>query len=53
MKNYRTPRTLADCEFTVGHPSIPRRRPTVWCADTIVGLICAVGLVGVLTWVML
>lgn len=26
MKNDRTPRTLADCEFTVGHPTVPRRR---------------------------
>lgn len=25
MKDYRTPRTLSECEFTVGYPRVPRR----------------------------
>jgi hypothetical protein len=24
MKNYRAPRTLADCEWTAGYPMVPR-----------------------------
>jgi hypothetical protein len=26
MKNDRTPRTLAECDFSVGYPTVPRRR---------------------------
>ena len=26
MKNHATPRTLADCDFRVGTPIIPKRR---------------------------
>lgn len=29
MKNIRTPRTLAECEFTTDYPRVPRNRPPV------------------------
>lgn len=33
MKNYRAPRTLSECEFTVGYPRVPRRDR---CNDVVV-----------------
>lgn len=46
MKNLRTPRTLAECEFTSGYSiATPRQRgldhPWIFCAILI--LLCAVG----------
>jgi hypothetical protein len=29
MKNYRTPRTISECEWACGHPAIERRQ-TDW-----------------------
>jgi hypothetical protein len=29
MKNIRTPRTLAECEFTTDYPRMPRGRPPI------------------------
>lgn len=30
MKNIRTPRTLAECQFTVGHAEFEPRQRTRW-----------------------
>jgi hypothetical protein len=37
MKNYRTPRTLADSEFVVGYPRKPEP-PTEWSGWVTLGL---------------
>lgn len=51
MKNYRTPRTLADCEFTLGYRSAqPRDRGDRWVDhpyvfSLVVAVIGTIGLV--------
>jgi hypothetical protein len=44
MKNYITPRTLSECEFTSGYPTMPRheRKNNPWLN---VGLAVAIGVV--------
>lgn len=34
MKNERTPRTLSECEYTTGYPTVPRpaAKGSVWLA---------------------
>lgn len=46
MKNLRTPRTLAECEFTVGHSSARPQGRRGFNPDTLVGI--AVTLLGVI-----
>jgi hypothetical protein len=45
MKNYRTPRTQAEAEFTTGHPIIPRNRPPIglssWALAVAIGVALA------------
>jgi hypothetical protein len=42
MKNYTTPRTLAQCNFDTGYPSVTvRRRRTVDVLFTVVLFACA------------
>lgn len=47
MKNDRTPRTLADCEFTVGYPQ--RQESTATRADYAVLLLAAI-FIGLIVW---
>lgn len=45
MKNYRTPRTLADCTFDVGYPTLEMQRvETRFEAFLGVLLACAIGI---------
>ncbi len=51
MKNERTPRTLSECDFTTGYPSVPRGREML--ADAIYAIIiglCAAGIGAMLAW---
>jgi hypothetical protein len=45
MKSNTTPRTLAECAWVCGHPSIPRRRPAVgwpaWALAIAIGVALA------------
>lgn len=48
MKNHQTPRTLADCEFTVGHPESNPLREIVIDWASMIATIAAAALIGVL-----
>jgi hypothetical protein len=45
MKNYTTPRTLAESQFTCGYPQVPRQRQNTW-RDILPSalLACAIGI---------
>ena len=44
-KNFRTPRTLADCEFTQGHPEVPSYAPITSVGHRVVFAVCLMVLV--------
>lgn len=51
MKNERTPRTLSECDFTTGYPSVPRARELF--ADgvyAIIVVVCAAAIGAMLAW---
>lgn len=48
MKNLRTPRTLADCHFTVGHPTMNPTAEIVIDLASVVLTLAAAALIGVL-----
>lgn len=43
MKNYRTPRTLAECQFVTGYSSADLHRASVWPHRIMYALAFAVG----------
>lgn len=49
MKNITTPRTLAECNFSIGYPTValPNRRERVAgvVLAVVIGILCAAGLV--------
>lgn len=47
MKNDRTPRTSAECQFTVGYPTIPRRRPPIDWSTWVIAALAAGVLLGI------
>jgi hypothetical protein len=50
MKNYRTPRTVAECEFTSGYALTPIRRASVGWFWPVVCLLCFAGIGVMLAW---
>jgi hypothetical protein len=53
MKNYTTPRTLSECQFTSGYPTMPRheRKNNPWLNVSLAVMI-GVALAFVLAWRM-
>ncbi len=51
MKNQRTPRTLADCDFSVGYPVVRPREPWIVRALPVALALVAFAAIGViLAW---
>jgi hypothetical protein len=41
--HYKTPRTMADCEFVVGYPIVEQDKPNEWrIAAVCIGIILAI-----------
>ena len=50
MKNYRTPRTLADASFTVGYPERTPREIVIDLASMVATLLACAGIGVLLAW---
>lgn len=50
MKNYRTPRNLADAEFTTGYGLTPLRRDRYNFVWAVVCILCFAGIGVLLAW---
>lgn len=52
MKNERTPRTLAECQFTVGHAEARPAARSAHIADIVVAVIFGLSILAVLVGVL-